>query len=221
MPPLTPAVRMGVSIALAVGVYGISFGALSVAAGLTIAQTIALSALMFTGGSQFAFVGVVGGGGSFPAALAASSLLGLRNGVYAVGLDGMLHPRGLAKILYAHLTIDESMATASAQDSVDEQRRGFFTAGVGVFITWNLFTALGAFVGAGVDAKQFGLDGAAVAAFAGLLWPRLKDADAWATAALCGVVTALLVPAVPPGIPIVVAGGVAFALASWQHRRSA
>ena len=78
------------SIALAVGVYGISFGALSVAAGLSIAQTIALSALMFTGGSQFAFVGVVGGGGSFPAALAASSLLGLRNGVYGVGLDGML-----------------------------------------------------------------------------------------------------------------------------------
>ncbi|HSK33396.1 MAG TPA: AzlC family ABC transporter permease, partial [Propionicimonas sp.] len=50
---------MGLSIAAAVGVYGVSFGALSVAAGLTVWQTVALSALMFTGGSQFAFIGVL------------------------------------------------------------------------------------------------------------------------------------------------------------------
>lgn len=221
VPTLTPAVRMGLSIAAAVGVYGLSFGALSVAAGLTIGQTVALSALMFTGGSQFAFVGVVGGGGSFPAALAAASLLGIRNGVYGVGLDGLLHPRGVRKLLYAHLTIDESMATASAQEDPAEQRRGFWTAGLGVFVTWNLFTAIGAFAGSAVDPQRFGLDGAAVAAFIGLLWPRLKGRDAWATAAVCALVTVLLVPFVPPGIPIVVAGAVAFGIATWQHQRDA
>ena len=56
---LTPAVRMGLSIAVAVGLYGISFGALAVAAGLSVWQAVALSALMFTGGSQFAFIGVI------------------------------------------------------------------------------------------------------------------------------------------------------------------
>lgn len=210
---------MGVSIAAAVGVYGVSFGALSVAAGLTVAQTIVLSALMFTGGSQFAFVGVIGGGGSYPAALAAASLLGLRNGVYAVNLDGMLRPPGRLKPLYAHLTIDESMATASAQLDPDEQRRGFFTAGGGVWITWNLFTAVGAVAGSALDPQRFGLDGAAVAAFVGLLWPRLKNRAAWETAALCAVVTVLLVPVLAPGLPILVAGGAAFVLSSWQHRR--
>ena len=54
---LTPATRMGLSIAIATGLYGISFGALAVAAGLNLWQTVALSALMFTGGSQFAFIG--------------------------------------------------------------------------------------------------------------------------------------------------------------------
>ena len=44
---LTPAVRMGLSIAVAVGLYGISFGALAVAAGLSVWQAVALSALMF------------------------------------------------------------------------------------------------------------------------------------------------------------------------------
>lgn len=210
---------MGLSIAAAVGVYGVSFGALSVAAGLTVGQTIALSALMFTGGSQFAFVGVIGGGGSFPAALAAASLLGLRNGVYAVSLNGMLHPKPLAKPLYAHLTIDESMATASAQAQPDEQKRGFFTAGVGVWITWNLFTVVGALAGTALDPHRFGLDGAAVAAFVGLLWPRLQGRGAWETAAVCAVVTAALVPFLPPGLPIVLAGVAAFALVPLQRRR--
>ena len=69
-------VRQAVSVAAATGLYGISFGALSVAAGLDVPQTIALSLLMFTGGSQFAFVGVVGAGGAGLAAVGTAALLG-------------------------------------------------------------------------------------------------------------------------------------------------
>jgi predicted branched-subunit amino acid permease len=36
-------------VGLATGAYGVSFGAVSVAAGLSVAQTCALSLLMFTG----------------------------------------------------------------------------------------------------------------------------------------------------------------------------
>jgi predicted branched-subunit amino acid permease len=61
-----PAFRTGASVAVATGLYGISFGALGVAAGLDVWQTIALSALMFTGGSQFAFVGVLPAGAGAP-----------------------------------------------------------------------------------------------------------------------------------------------------------
>ena len=61
----SPAVRMGGSVAVATGLYGISFGALAVAAGLDRLQAQALSAIMFTGGSQFAFIGTLGGGGAF------------------------------------------------------------------------------------------------------------------------------------------------------------
>ena len=78
---MTPAVRMGLSISVATGLYGISFGALSVAAGLNIWQTMVLSALMFTGGSQFAFIGVIAGGGSGLAAVGAATLLGVRNAI--------------------------------------------------------------------------------------------------------------------------------------------
>ena len=78
---LTPAQRIGLSISLATGLYGVSFGALAVAAGLTFWQAMALSLLMFTGGSQFAFIGVVGAGGAGAAAFGAASLLGVRNAV--------------------------------------------------------------------------------------------------------------------------------------------
>ena len=159
-------------------------------------QTVALSALMFTGGSQFAFVGVLSGGGSFGAATVAASLLGLRNGVYAVQLAEMLRPRRWLRPLMAQLTIDESMATSSAQDDAAEQRRGFWTAGLGVWVCWNLFTVIGALAGQSVgDPKRFGLDGAAVAAFLGLLWPRLKGRDPVVVGVVCALMTALVTPA--------------------------
>ena len=50
MRALTPAQRRGLSVGVATGLYGISFGALGVAAGLSVAQVCALSLLMFTGG---------------------------------------------------------------------------------------------------------------------------------------------------------------------------
>src|SRR5579859_953161 len=172
---MSPGFRVGLSIAVATGLYGVSFGALGVAAGLTVPQTIALSLLMFTGGSQFAFIGVVAGGGSGAAAAAAASLLGIRNAVYGMQMNAILAPRGWRRFVAALVTIDESIATASGQRGPAEQSRGFWTAGFGIFVLWNIFTAVGAFAGNALgDPKQWGLDGAAVAAFLGLLWPRLK-----------------------------------------------
>ena len=219
---LTPAVRMGLSISIAVGLYGISFGALAVAAGLSVWQAVALSALMFTGGSQFAFIGVVSGGGSLDAATTAASLLGLRNAVYGVQMNALFRPPAARKPIAAHLTIDESAATALGQTHHDEQRRGFWTAGIGVWVLWNLFTLLGALAGERLgDPKAWGLDGAAVAAFLGLLWPRLRGRDAHAIAIAAAFVTLVAVPFVPAGIPIIVAAVVSGAMAVAQHRRDA
>ena len=53
-------VRDSLGVGIATGLYGASFGAVSVASGLDVLQTCALSLLMFTGASQFALVGVLG-----------------------------------------------------------------------------------------------------------------------------------------------------------------
>jgi predicted branched-subunit amino acid permease len=198
--------RQAISVGLATSAYGVSFGAIAVASGLTIAQTMVLSALLFSGGSQFALAGVLGAGGTGVAAVATSSLLGVRNGLYGLQVARILQVGGLRRLLAAHLTIDESTAVAIAQPSPAAQRRGFWMTGLVVYLGWNLTTLLGAFLGDALgDPRLFGFDAAAAAAFAAPLWPRLHSRETVVVAALAGFVAALLVPAAPPGIPVLVA----------------
>ncbi|MDQ4045843.1 MAG: AzlC family ABC transporter permease, partial [Actinomycetota bacterium] len=216
----SPAVRVGLSISVATGLYGVSFGALSVTSGLDFWQTMALSLLLFSGGSQFAFIGVIAGGGSGLAAMGAATLLGMRNGIYGMQLNVLLHPKGWRKYAAAQLTIDESTATSTGQSDPVEQQRGFWTAGLGIFILWNVFTAVGALAGSAMgDPKQWGLDGAAVAAFLALLWPRLKGKEPVAIAIVCALATVLAVPFVPAGVPILVAAAVAALFGWFSHGR--
>ncbi|HEX4444213.1 MAG TPA: AzlC family ABC transporter permease [Galbitalea sp.] len=216
----SPGARVGLSIAVATGLYGVSFGALSVSSGLDVLQTCVLSLLLFSGGSQFAFIGVIAGGGNPIAAAGASALLGIRNAVYGMQLNALLQPRGWRRFVSAQFTVDESFATSTGQTDTIEQKRGFWIAGVGIFLLWNLFTLLGALAGSAVgDPKNWGLDGAAVAAFLALLWPRLTSREAGAIAIVCAVATVIAVPFVPPGIPILVAAVVAAAIGWFGYRQ--
>ena len=82
--------RDALSIGVATGVYAVSFGVLSVAAGFSVAQTCVMSLVAFTGASQFTFVSVMGAGGGVAAALAPAALLAARNGIYALSLGPVL-----------------------------------------------------------------------------------------------------------------------------------
>jgi hypothetical protein len=72
-------IRSALVIGASTGLYAAAFGAVAVAAGASVAQSMVLSLLVFTGGSQFAATGVLDGGGSPAAALGAGWLLGVRN----------------------------------------------------------------------------------------------------------------------------------------------
>ncbi|WP_430646570.1 AzlC family ABC transporter permease [Agromyces sp. GXS1127] len=205
--------RDGVAVGLATAAYGISFGALSVASGLDVWQTSFLSLVMFTGGSQFALVGVIGAGGvaAGGSAIAASALLGVRNVVYGMRMRPVVGDHGrLHRIAAAWLTIDESTAVALAQTNERAARVGFWVTGLAIFVGWNLTTLLGALIGDALgDTRAYGLDAAAAAAFLGLLWPRLERVQAGATAVLAAVVATVTTPVLTPGLPVLVAAVVA------------
>jgi len=214
MPSNSQRVRaISFGVGFATGLYGISFGALSVAAGLDFWQTMALSVLMFSGGSQFAFVGVIATGAGVVPAVLSAWLLGVRNGFYAIRVSPILSLRALMKPIGAQLTIDESNAVSLSQEpDLQNQRKGFWLTGILVFVFWNLFTAAGALLGSVIgNPSDFGLDAAAGAAFLGLIWPRLKESKLLLLAVVSAFTAVLLSSFLPAGIPVLLTAGVAVA----------
>ncbi|TAM83052.1 MAG: branched-chain amino acid ABC transporter permease [Jatrophihabitans sp.] len=221
------AIRSSVALGVAVGAYGVAFGAASVAAGLSVLQSCLLSLLAFTGGSQFAVVGVIAGGGSPAAALASGLLLGSRNTLYAMRLAPLLRPRPLVKPLAALGTIDESTAmaiawlgggpparsagpaaaTAGGQEDPRYGRVAFWWTFGSVFVVWNLATLAGAAGTSALgDPGRFGLDAVVPVAFLALLAPRLRQGALERSIAVTAVViAAVLIPLTPPGVPVLAA----------------
>jgi 4-azaleucine resistance transporter AzlC len=193
-------------IGVAVGVYGVSFGVLAVAAGLSPAQACAMSMLVFTGASQFAFIGVLAGGGGMVAAMGPAVMLALRNAAYGLSLAPILSGPLRRRALAAQLVIDESTAMARAEDDPHVARRAFLATGVSVWICWNAGTLAGALLGGGLgDPRALGLDAMFPAAFLALLAPQLRRPGA-PVAAVAGAVIALAVlPFAPAGVPVIAA----------------
>jgi branched chain amino acid efflux pump len=219
--------RDAIGLGAAVGLYGVAFGAAAVGAGLPVWQTVALSALMFTGASQFALVGVLGAGGGAPAAIGSALLLGTRNTVYAVRLAPMLAPRGwVRRAGAAHWVIDETTAMAVAAPDRQLGRLAFRVTGATIYLGWNATTVVGALGAAALgETAQAALDAVVPAAFLALLWPRLRrtaaEAGAQRRVALGGAAVALaLTPVVPAGVQVVLAV-VAVALAGRPRRAAA
>ncbi|HEY3923925.1 MAG TPA: AzlC family ABC transporter permease [Acidothermaceae bacterium] len=213
--PIWPATRTGVlrdaaGVGLATGAYGLSFGAISSAAGLSVLQTCVLSLVMFTGGSQFAMVGVIGGGGAAMTGAATAIMLGVRNAFYAVRMASILDVGGWRRPVAAQLTIDESTAMAVARTTVRSSRLAFWATGASVYVFWNLATLIGALSAHALsNPRVLGLDAAAPAAFLALMSPRLRSREPWIVALTAAVVALVSVPFVPTGVPVLFAAGVA------------
>ena len=219
------AIRASVGVAIAVAAYGLSFGALSVAAGLDLWQTMVLSLVMFSGGSQFAVIGVIASGGASAgvAAIAGAALLGTRNGLYSIRMAPIIGGSWARKTAAAHFTIDETTAVSTAQPTLASQRAGFWYTGILLYTGWNLTTLAGALLGDQLgDVRQYGLDAAAAAAFLGLLWPRLRQLQPIVVAVAAAVVAAVLSPTLPAGVPVLIASLVAVivGLFNWFGRKA-
>ncbi len=195
-----------VGIGIAVGVYGVSFGVLAVGAGLSPVQACVMSLLVFTGASQFAFVGVLAGGGGALAAMAPAVMLAVRNAAYGLSLTTILPDRLRDRALAAHLVIDESTAMARAQDDPDAARRAFIATGVTVWLCWNAGTLAGALLGGVLaDPRALGLDAMFPAAFLALLAPQLRRLGAPVAAIAGAMIAVAILPFAPAGVPIIAA----------------
>ena len=201
-----PLLGEALALAAAVSAYGLSYGVLATAAGLSPLVATLSSVVVFAGSAQFAFVGVLAAGGSPLTGALGGVLLNLRYLAFGFAMAPHL-PRGSLprRMLDGHLMIDESVALALAGPR-DQLVRRFRLAGLAVGVGWVAATALGAYGGQLLgDPRALGLDAAFPAGFLALLAPWLRSRQG-RVAAVLGVGIALaLTPVAPPGIPVVAA----------------
>ncbi|WP_370588802.1 AzlC family ABC transporter permease [Pseudonocardia sp. C8] len=192
------------TISVAVGLVGVSFGALAPAAGLSPAMTMAMSVLVFAGGAQLLVTGVLAAGGGIWAAVAAGLVLNLRHLPFGLALARHLGG-GWARFPGAHVVTDESTAFVLARTGGTDgrARRAFWLLGAVKYGCWQLGTAGGLLLGAAVpDPSAFGLDAAFPAALLAMLVPMLRRADARRVAGTAAAVSLACAPFLPAGIPV-------------------
>ena len=208
-------------VSLAVGVIGVTFGVFADAAGFDLAQIVVMSALVFTGASQFAAVGVIDDGGSGGAAVGSALLLAARNALYGPVARRALPFSMLARLGSAHFVIDETTAMAAAQDDSRDARGAFWFTAVTLWLCWNGGSIAGALLGAVLgEPETWGLDAAFPAMFVALLAPHVRTAAGRTAAGVAAAVALGAVPVTASGIPILLAVSALIPAVLVQRRRA-
>lgn len=203
---MSPHRREGFVLAAAVGIVGVTFGVLADAAGLTLPQIIVMSALVFTGASQFAAVSVIDTGGSGAAAVGSALLLAARNALYGPVVAKVLPSSWLPRAASAQFVIDETTAMASVQDDDDTARDAYWWTAIWLWSLWNVGSIGGALLGAVIgEPENWGLDAAFPAAFVALLAPHVRTRPGQVAAMLGAALAVAFTPIAPAGVPLLVA----------------
>ncbi|WP_328502017.1 AzlC family ABC transporter permease [Streptomyces sp. NBC_00457] len=205
---MAPLVRDSALVWLASGVVGVSFGAVSVVGGLPVWVPVVMSLVVYAGSAQFSAVGVLLAGGGPFAAAATGLILNTRTAAFSLAVADVLGTRSrLARFLGAHLVTDETVAFTLAQPDPVRRRTAFWVNGLGLFAAWNTGVLAGALAGSALgDTATYGLDAAFPAVLVALVLPTLRKDAGIRRAAVLGAVVALAVtPAVPAGVPVLLA----------------
>jgi predicted branched-subunit amino acid permease len=191
--------RTGLAYALAAFLLAISFGVLAEPV-LGGAATIAFSAFVFAGASQFAALAVLADGGGAGTAILAGILLNARFVPMSLAFGPSARGGRLARFLQGQAIIDASWALANRGGGRFD---GDFMVGATApaYVAWLSGTVVGV-VGGDLlgDPESLGLDAIFPAFFLSLLFGEVGDRRTLVVA-LTGAAIALA----PPGVPILAA----------------
>ncbi len=206
-PELRQVVAAGLTLGVAVGVFGAVFGVGAVSAGASVWQACAMSLLVFTGASQFSAVSVIAAGGSTASALGGAMVLAARNTVYGLTMAQYLGNVGSLgrRLVASQLVIDETTAITAAQTTPRLRSAAFWLTGATLFVCWNAATLLGAVVGSNIDPQTYGLDVAFPAGYVAMVAPHFREPAGRLAGVLGGVICLALTPFTPVGVPILCA----------------
>ncbi|MCP4424599.1 MAG: AzlC family ABC transporter permease [Chloroflexi bacterium] len=207
---LISGIKAELPITLGVIPFGMIYGVLALAGGLTPALAQAMSSIVFAGSAQFIAAQLIGSSAPGAILLLTTFIVNLRHMLYSASLAPHLrHLSPLWRWLLAYLLTDEAYAvtilhyekdTATMPTAVSTPLNAgvsinkhyfFLGAGLTLWVSWQISTAVGIFIGAQVPAS-WSLDFTLALTFIGLVIPALKNRADVAAAVAAGLVAVLV-----------------------------
>lgn len=189
-------VRTELPIALGVIPFGLIFGVIALASGLSPVLAASMSSIIFAGSAQFIGSQMIGAGAPALIVILTTLVVNLRHVLYgfSLGLQTGHLPRRWRWLL-AYLLTDEAYAAAIVHyrdEAISLAHKHWFWLGSGFTLwgVWQLSSFAGVFLGARVPAS-WSLDFTLALTFIGIVVPGLRDHPSRAAALAAGVVAVL------------------------------
>ena len=171
-------VRAELPLLLGVAPFGLVFGVLGLASGLSAWQTILMSSIVFGGASQVIFAQLWGGGMPAPVVGASVSVINLRHMLYSASVAPYLRSLPLRwRVPLAYLLTDEAYAVTINRFRYEApspfQHYYLLGAGITLWICWQITTVTGVVFGATIP-ESWSLGFAIPLTFIALVAPAIR-----------------------------------------------
>jgi len=211
---------------LLVGVFpfGLIYGALALSAGLSPAAAQMMSSIVFAGSSQFVATQLIHDSTPGLVIVLTIGVVNLRHMLYSASVAPYIEHLPMRwKVLLAYVLTDEAYAATIIhyeEEGFTPTSHWFFLgAGLALWTTWQVSSALGIFLGAAIP-SSWPLDFAAPLTFIALVVPVCKDKPVVAAALSAGIV-ALLAYSLPFKLGLILAALVGILIGTvFENRNS-
>lgn len=220
-------IRAELPLLVGVAPFGMIYGVLALGAGLSHLEAQSMSAIIFAGSSQFVSAQLFGVGAPGLVIFITAVVINLRHALYSASIAPYLKPlEPVWKFLLAYLLTDEAYAVSIiyyrqgndySEGNLPDKRHWFFLgAGLALWSTWQLSTAVGVLLGTQVPAS-WSLDFTLALTFIAIIVPGLRDRPSLAAALSAGV-TAVLTYTLPFRLGLLLASLVGVGVGLWMGR---
>ena len=195
-----------IPVQLGVVPFGLVFGVLGIAIGLTVLQTILMSSIIFGGASQVVFAQLWSIGASPIVTGGSVAIINSRHIIYSANISKYISVLSLRwRLALGYLLTDEAFAI-SFQEFENRNRFAHYHllgGGLTLWVFWQISTVTGVFLGANIP-TYLNLEFAIPLTFIAIILPKLKSTAQISTAVTASVI-AIFGQEIPYGLWIIVA----------------
>jgi predicted branched-subunit amino acid permease len=202
-------VKATVSASLGLIPFAIALGAAAVGSGLSALEALAMSVFVLSGAAQMAMIELISTGASVAVVVLTVIVISLRLTMYSASLAPHFRTlsagwKGLLSYLLTDPAYGVSITSFDGGETKEPNKHWYFLgAALVVWVTWQVSTVVGVFLGARVP-EGLSLDFFLPLGFIALILPAIKDRATTVAALLAGVV-AVFAAALPLNLGLITA----------------